>query len=199
MRGADVLEIGCGSGVVLAAVGALGARSLSAVDLEHDAIGATATLLQDLGLHTIATLRRGDMWQPVSGQRFDLIVANLPHCPSRPAALPGRLASWSSGGLDGRRLLNRFLHHVGDHLTSGGRALITHNGFVGIDQSRSILAAAGLDMHPRATTLLYLSPEKLVRMTPSVLAWHTGKTVHRIGGHAFAEMHIVEIRRATSS
>jgi release factor glutamine methyltransferase len=197
VRGVDVLEIGCGSGVVLAALGALGARSLNGVDVERGAISITSTLLQDLGFDAITTLHQGDMWQPVSGQRFGLIVANLPHFPCRSAALPGRLATWSSGGFDGRRILNQFLQGVDHHLAESGRALITHNGFVDIARSRSMLAAFGLKLHIRTTTLLYLPEEKLTQITPSVLDWHTGKTIHRIGNHAFAEMHIAEIHRAT--
>ena len=40
VRGANVLEIGSGSGVVLAALGALGAASLCGIDIEEDAIEA---------------------------------------------------------------------------------------------------------------------------------------------------------------
>ena len=42
VRGARVLEIGSGSGVVLAALGALGAASLCGVDIEEDAIATGA-------------------------------------------------------------------------------------------------------------------------------------------------------------
>ena len=40
VRGAHVLEIGAGSGVVLAALAAMGARSLCGVDIEDEAVEA---------------------------------------------------------------------------------------------------------------------------------------------------------------
>ena len=77
--GADeVLEIGSGSGVVLAVLGALGAGSVCGIDIEEDAIEASSRLLARLG-HDNAEFLQGDMWRPVTGRRFDLIVANLPN------------------------------------------------------------------------------------------------------------------------
>ena len=40
VRGATVLEIGSGSGVVLAALGGLGAASLCGIDIEEDAVAS---------------------------------------------------------------------------------------------------------------------------------------------------------------
>ena len=73
IRGAHVLELGCGSGVVLAALGAMGAASLCGVDIEPGAVAASTRLLGDLGLAKSVELHQGDMWQPVAGRRFDLI------------------------------------------------------------------------------------------------------------------------------
>ena len=44
-----MLEIGSGSGVVLAALGALGAASLCGIDIEEDAVAAGELLLAELG------------------------------------------------------------------------------------------------------------------------------------------------------
>ena len=75
----------------------------------------------------------------------------------------------------------------------GGRAFITHNGFVGLDRTRRLLVRSGLFLKIVLTTLVPLSDEKLVRMSPRVLAAELGRTIHRYGPYAFAEMHIVEI------
>jgi hypothetical protein len=45
------------------------------------------------------------------------------------------------------------------------------------------------------TTLVSLSEEKLRRMTPGVLDAEEGRTIHRYGRYAFAEVHIVEVAR----
>src|SRR5262245_29677942 len=109
VQGARVLEIGSGSGVVLAALGGLGAASLCGIDIEEDAVTSGMLLLDELGHSKVAEFHQGDMWLPVGDRRFDLIVANLPHFPMSDAAVSGRLPTWSAGGLDGRRLLDPFL------------------------------------------------------------------------------------------
>ncbi|OFX03730.1 MAG: hypothetical protein A3D94_00060 [Alphaproteobacteria bacterium RIFCSPHIGHO2_12_FULL_66_14] len=196
VRGVGVLEIGCGSGVVLAALGTMGAASLCGIDIEHDAVAASTALLDDLGQGAVAELHRGDMWRPVAGRRFDLIVANLPHFPMEAVEVAGRLPTWSSGGADGRSLLDPFLEGLRDHLAPGGRAVITHNAFDDLDRSRALLAKNALSLRIILTTLVYISPEKLARMTADVLRAEEGRTIHRHGPYTFGELHIVEIAAA---
>jgi release factor glutamine methyltransferase len=192
VKGASALEIGSGSGVVLAAMGALGAASLCGVDIEEAAVADSMELLRGLG-HAAAEVHRGDLWKPVSGRRFDIIAANLPHFPMERGDVPGRLATWSVGGTDGRRLLNPFLTNLSAHLAPGGRAFITHNGFVDIDRSRDIVTRSGFAFRIVLSTLVYISTDKLERMAPSVLRSGEGHTIHRYGPHTFGDMHIVEI------
>lgn len=194
VRGARVLEIGCGSGVVLAVLGGLGAVSLCGVDIENDAIATGRSLLGELG-HD-AEIHQGDMWLPVAGRHFDLVVANLPHFPMDHFEVAGRLSTWSSGGIDGRELLDPFLEGLADHLTANGRALITHNAFVDVGRSRQILRRHGLAMHIVKTVLVHVANEKIDLMTPSVLKTEEGRSIHRYGPHVFADMHIVEIASA---
>ena len=192
VRGADALEIGSGSGVVLAALGALGASALCGIDIENEAVVSGSLLLRELGYGN-AQFHQGDMWMPVAGRRFDLIAANLPHFPMEPQEFAGRFASWSSGGPDGRRLLDGFLQGLPAYLAPGGRAIITHNAFVGLDRSRAMVEQIGLSLRVVSSTLIHLTREKLDLMTPSVLCAEEGRSIYRYGPYAFAEMHIVEI------
>lgn len=189
--GVRALEVGCGSGVVLAVLGGLGAAALCGVDIEDEAIDSGRALLQDLGHE--AEIHRGNMWQPVAGRRFDLIIANLPHFPMDHFEVAGRLSTWSSGGIDGRELLDSFLEGLSDHLAVNGRALITHNAFVGVEHSRRILERYGLALHIVSTVLVHIAKEKIDLMTPSILRAEEGRSIHRYGPHVFADMHIVEI------
>jgi SAM-dependent methyltransferase len=198
VRGAAALEIGSGSGVVLAALGALGAATLCGVDIEADAVVVGRTLLCELGFADRAECHHGDLWEPVAGRRFDLIAANLPHFPMEPTHLHGRLPSWSSGGIDGRRLLDRFLRGLPGQLAAGGRAVITHNSFVDLALSQELVADARLSLRVAATTLVYIPPAKLELMTHSVLRAEEGRSIHRYGPHAFGELHIVEIGTAAA-
>jgi len=193
VSGAKVLEIGSGSGVVLAALGDLGAALLCGIDIEEDAVTSGVLLLDELGHGEVAEFHQGDMWLPVAGRRFDLVVANLPHFPMMDVAVPGRLSTWSAGGSDGRRLLDPLLEGLASHLVPGGRAFITHNGFVGIERSRASLENSGLDARIVSTTLVNLPDDKVARMTRSVLDLEEGRSIHRYGPYAFAEVHVVEI------
>lgn len=195
VRGAAALEIGSGSGVVLAALGGLGAASLCGIDIEEDAVASGMLLLAELGHGKTAELYLGDMWLPVAGRCFDLIVANLPHFPMERRDVPGRLLTWSAGGTDGRALLDPFLDGLVTYLQPDGRAVITHNAFVGIDRSREILARHGLALRTAHTSLVYISDEKMERMTARVLGAEDGRTIHRYGRYGFGEVHIVEIAR----
>jgi release factor glutamine methyltransferase len=196
VRGANVLEVGSGSAVVLAALGAMGATSLCGVDIEHHAVEAGGVLLDELG-HAGAEMHQGDMWLPVAGRRFDLVVANLPHFPMAPVEVAGRLPSWSSGGSDGRWLLDAFLEGLPAHLAPAGRAVINHNAFVGLERSREIAEQHGLALSVVLTTLVYIPGDKIGRMTPSVLRAEQGRSIHRYGPYTFGDMHIVELTRVS--
>jgi release factor glutamine methyltransferase len=194
IEGARVLEIGCGSGVLLAALARFGARLVCGIDIERDAVLCATSLLRDIG-HPEATVYRGDLWQPVAGRTFDLVTANLPHFPMRPAPFGCRPPSWGCGGADGRRFLDPFLRGLPAHLAPAGRALITHNAFVDLDRSRDILQAGGLKLCVVATLNVYIAEEKLELMTPAVLLRERGRTLWQFGSHVFAAMNIVEITR----
>jgi SAM-dependent methyltransferase len=194
VRGANALEIGSGSGVVLAALGALGAVSLCGIDIEPDAMASGRQLLRKVCRDRCVELHQGDMWLPVDGRRFDLIAANLPHFPMAPtAAVNERLPSWSSGGPDGRRLLDRFLIGLAAHLAPGGRAVITHNAFIGLERSRAMLEEAGFALRVAASVLVNIPGPKLELMTPAILRAEEGRSIHRYGPYAFGELHVVEI------
>lgn len=196
--GRHALELGSGSGVVLAAMGALGAASVCGVDIESEAVAFSKLLLDHLGHRAISALYQGDMWQPVAGRRFDLIAANLPHFPMEPHEFGGRLRTWSSGGANGRRLLDRFLEGLPDHLSVGGRAILTHNAFVDLELSRAIVTEIGLSLRVAGTLLVHIPEEKLALMTPEALRAAEGHSIHRYGSFIFGEMHVVEIGTSTA-
>jgi SAM-dependent methyltransferase len=199
VRGKGALELGSGSGVVLAAMAELGAASLCGVDIEPAAVDAGWSLLHGLGYGEQADLRCGDLWAPVGGRRFDIIAANLPQFPMEAVPCAGRLPSWSSGGVDGRQVLDCFVEGLADHLAVGGRAIITHNAFIGVEQTRTALAWHGLSLRITATFLVSLPAEKLELITPDILRAEDGRSVHRYGPYAFAEMHMVEISDTAAS
>lgn len=196
VRGVDALEIGSGSGVVVAALASFGAATVCGVDIEPTAVEAGRTLMGSFGHGATYEFLQGDMWRPVAGRRFGLIAANLPHFAMEHVEIPGRLPTWSSGGPDGRELLDRFLEGLPAHLEPGGRAVLTHNGFVGLDRSREILAHHRLTLRVLSSLLVHIPTEKLARMTSAVLSRELGKSIHQVGPYDFADMHIVEVSAA---
>ncbi|WP_158966867.1 methyltransferase [Chachezhania sediminis] len=195
-RGARVLDVGCGSGVLLAAAGSMGAVHLTGVDIEADAVVTAGALLDAQGFAGACDIRQGAMYDPVEGQRFDLVLANLPHFPMDEAAVDGRLASWSAGGPDGRRLVDRFIDGLAAHLAPDGRAMLMHNVFIRLDRTRDVAARHGLKVEVLQTIMVPLPKAKLAVMTPEVLARETGQSIHRFGDYAFGAVSVLAIRHA---
>jgi release factor glutamine methyltransferase len=141
--GADVLDVFTGSGALALAAAASGAKSVTAVDISRRAL-LTARLNAWRNGVRIRTVR-GDLFEPVAEESFDLIVANPPYYPGA-EKLPERgLARAWEGGSDGRLLVDRLCTEVAGHLKPGGRLLLVHNTMIGDRQSLEQLEASGLD------------------------------------------------------
>jgi release factor glutamine methyltransferase len=193
VQGRSVLELGTGSGVVLAAMLDLGAATALGVELEPAAVECTKQLLKAQRLDSRGRVVQGNLWAPCAGQRFDVIVTNLPQFPLLHPLADGRLPSWSSGGTDGRALVDRFIAGLPAHLAAGAWALMTHNVFCDVELSRRQLHAQGLATAVVATVSLPLPRHKLAGLPPAVLAAFLGRGLHRVGEFTFADFHVLEI------
>jgi len=142
-RGASVLDVFTGSGALALAAAAEGAREVAAVDVSRVAV-LNARLNAALnGLHF--DVRRGDMFGPFDGRRFDLIVANPPYVPGASDELPsfGPSRAWEAG-TDGRAFLDRLCAEAPDHLTPGGSVVVVQSSLCGEAATLAALAAGGL-------------------------------------------------------
>ncbi|MGF1447230.1 MAG: methyltransferase domain-containing protein [Pikeienuella sp.] len=199
--GANVLDIGCGGGVLLAAAGEMGAARLCGIDIEADALLETERLLATLAPSPTRAveLHRGDLFAPIGERRFDVVLANLPHFPMSEAAVDGRRRRWSSGGVDGRAHLDPFVARLGDRLADGGMAFATHNAFLGIASTKSLAAANGLTLSIVDRVLVPVLPAKLAVMTPAIRARELRQTLHQFGPHAFGEVLVIALTRQTEA
>lgn len=195
IRGRSALEIGCGSGVVMAALADAGATTICGVDIEAGAIGASERTLRAAGYLDIAELHHGDMWAPVRGRTFGVIVANLPQAASNRPLVENHHLSWNYGGENGRALLDRFLEGVAAHLTPDGWAMITHIDLIGVPRTKELLAASGLEARIATTRLLTMTMERLRTLTVPIVAPKLGNTMIVYGKHAFSEVHVIEATR----
>jgi release factor glutamine methyltransferase len=120
-RESEVLDMGTGSGVC-AVFAANHARRVVAVDINPAAVRCARinTLLNHLE-HKI-DLRQGDLFEPVRGEQFDLILFNPPFV--RGAPRDPRDLAWRSSDI-----AERYAAGLRDHLKPGGMALVLLSTF----------------------------------------------------------------------
>ncbi|MBN9098871.1 MAG: methyltransferase [Pseudonocardia sp.] len=162
--GRAVLDVGTGSGALAVAAARAGASAVTAVDLS---LRSVLTARANARLHGArVTVHQGDLFAPVAGQLFDLVLTNPPYVPSRGGVLPrhriGR--SWD-GGPDGRMLLDRICAAVPAHLAPGGVVLLVQSELSGEDATLDRLADAGLDATVRTRARIPLGPVLRRRLT----------------------------------
>ena len=125
----SVLDLCTGSGclAILASRHFPNAR-IDAVDVSKDALVVAGRNVADHDLGDRVTLYRGDLFAPLDGKRYDLIISNPPYVDAEGmAALPRecraepRLAF--DGGADGLDLVRRILNEAAAHLTPQGGLL----------------------------------------------------------------------------
>jgi HemK-related putative methylase len=118
---ADVLDMGTGSGVC-ALFAARHARNVVAVDINPAAVRC-ATLNALLNhLEARIEIQHGDLFSPVAGRLFDLILFNPPFLAGAPK--DARDAAWRSSDVP-----QRFAAELAGHLKPSGAALVLLSSF----------------------------------------------------------------------
>lgn len=72
-------------------------------------------------------LRLGGLFEPVAGERFDLVVSNPPFVIGAGAAGPGHARTYRDGGLAGDEFCRRLVAQAPAHLTEGGWCQVLAN------------------------------------------------------------------------
>ena len=125
----SVLDLCTGSGclAILAARHFPGA-AIDAVDISKDALEVAARNVADHGLKDRISLHRGDLFKPLGGARYDLIISNPPYVDAEGmAALPRECRAEPKlafdGGTDGLDIVRRIINEAPHHLTAQGGLL----------------------------------------------------------------------------
>jgi len=144
---ARVLDLGTGSGAIALAIKRHRPRSrVAAIEASAAALVVAKRNSASLGLDV--ELRHGVWFDPVRGERFDLIVANPPYVAEQdPHLVEGDLRfeprSALASGADGLNSIRAIVAAAPAHLQPGGLIAIEH----GYDQAaavRALLGEAGL-------------------------------------------------------
>src|SRR5262245_25555614 len=125
----SVLDLCTGSGCLAV----LAARhfphaAIDAADISKDALAVAARNVADHGLEDRITLHRGDLFTPLPGKRYDLIISNPPYVDADGmAALPRECRAEPKiafdGGTDGIDIVRRILGEARAHLNPQGGLL----------------------------------------------------------------------------
>ncbi len=98
---------------------------IDAVDLSPDALAVAKINLEASGLQDRIGLVQGDLFAPLQGRRYDLIVTNPPYVGAQVMSeLPPEYAHEPemalASGEDGLDIVRRILANAGEHLNPGG-------------------------------------------------------------------------------
>ncbi|MBO7519056.1 MAG: methyltransferase, partial [Methanobrevibacter sp.] len=118
-KGQSVLEIGTGSGLV-SMYASLLTDDVTATDINYNALELAE---KNFKLNNIGTIKLefGDLFEPVKDKKFDVILFNTPYLPTDSDDIINDDLNYAfDGGLDGRKVIDRFINQVSNHLNDKG-------------------------------------------------------------------------------
>ena len=133
--GLRVLDVGTGTGVAAIQAAVAGAQ-VTAVDVNPEAVRCARINALLNHVDDRIDVRHGDLFEPVAGERFDVVVCNPPFFRGTPTSR--RDAAWRS-----ETFIARFCSGLAGVLTATGCALVVFSNHADERGLLSALAAAG--------------------------------------------------------
>ncbi len=144
-----VLDLCSGTGALAIAAAEGGAATVTAVDLSFRSTIATWVNTRRRGCPI--RVHHGDLYAPVRGQLFDVIITNPPYVPAPTDELPRHRAArcWDAGP-DGRALIDRICAGAPAALSATGTLALVQSEVTGVDETMHKLRTVGLRPHVAA-------------------------------------------------
>jgi ribosomal protein L3 glutamine methyltransferase len=130
----DILDLCTGSGcLAVMAADAFPRAKVDAVDISKDALQVAKKNVAEYRLEDRITLHEGDLFAPLQGRRYDLILCNPPYVTDASMArLPREYTHEPklalAGGADGMDVIKRLLREARTHLKRGGMLIVEVGG-----------------------------------------------------------------------
>ncbi|AMK16076.1 HemK2/MTQ2 family protein methyltransferase [Methanobrevibacter olleyae] len=141
-EGESVLEIGTGSGLV-SMYASLLTDDITATDINYNALELAE---KNFKLNNISTIKLefGDLFEPVKDKKFDVILFNTPYLPTDTDDIVNDDLNYAfDGGLDGRKVIDRFLNQVSNHLNDKGIVQIIQSSLSDNDKTLDLFDKNG--------------------------------------------------------
>lgn len=117
IRGKKCMDMGCGNGIQTAALLLSGAKHVTCVDVNPDALTQTRKMVENYFPEKKSTINyvQSFLFETRNKQKFDCIVFNPPYVPSESI-------KWVEvdGGKKGREIIDAFLAQLPHHLSTEG-------------------------------------------------------------------------------
>lgn len=132
--GDSVLEIGTGTGIVAMYASKI-TDDITVTDINFDAVELADHNFRKNNIENIEVLF-GNLFEPVKNRKFDVILFNTPYLPTENGdVIDDNLNYAFDGGLNGRKVIDKFLDEVKDHLNDGGKVQIIQSSLSNNDET----------------------------------------------------------------
>jgi release factor glutamine methyltransferase len=138
-KDSSVLDLGTGTGICAIFLAMKGAQA-TATDISPLAVRCARANVAINFMEDRVRVLEGDLFLPVEGETFDLVVFNAPYYEGNPR-------DWSEYAWRGERVLNRFAQGLAEHLHERGRALLTASTELDLSMVRQDLRENGFEVH----------------------------------------------------
>jgi len=170
----SLLEIGAGRGYlsIILAKKFPNLRKIVATDIDSQAVRLVKRNVIINNLHKRIVVKRGNLFEPVKSEKFDLIISVPPQLPLTrrdvqqllPKVEPYHLTT-SVGGKNGRKIVDKIITNAPNHLLPGGIICFAHSDIIGIKQSLERLESQKFGAILLGTKIKFLNETTLTHLS----------------------------------